>query len=59
MPTMPDVPTLPSTKGDERWEQWVAKGVAHDADVRHRAKVLAVLLVSTVAVVLALTLGLN
>jgi hypothetical protein len=59
MPTIPDVPTLPSTKGDERWEQWMAKGVAHDADVRHRAKVLAVLLVSTVAVVLALILGLN
>ena len=59
MPTMPDVSTLPTTKGDERWEQWVAKGVAHDADVRHRGKVLAVLLVSTVAVVLALTLGLN
>ena len=59
MPTMPDVQTLPSTKGDERWEQWVAKGVAHDADVRHRAKVLAVLIVSSVALVLALTLGLN
>ena len=59
MPTMPDVPILPSTKGDERWDQWVAKGVAHDADVRHRGKVLAVLVVSTVAVVLALTLGLN
>ncbi|AMY11895.1 hypothetical protein LuPra_05163 [Luteitalea pratensis] len=37
----------------------MAKGVAHDADVRHRAKVLAVLLVSTVADVLALILGLN
>jgi len=59
MPTMPDVPTLPSTKADERWDQWVANGVAHDADVRHRGKVLAVLVVSTVAVVLALTLGLN
>ena len=59
MPPMPDVQILPSTKGDERWQQWVAKGVTHDADVRHRAKVLAVLLVSTVAFVLALTLGLN
>ena len=59
MPTVPDVPTLPKTSGDERWDQWVAKGVAHDADVRHRGKVLAVLVVATVAVVLALTLGLN
>lgn len=59
MPTMPDVPTLPGTKSEERWEQWVATGVAHDADARRRAKVLAVLIVSSVALVLALTLGLN
>ena len=49
---MPDVPALPRTKGDDRWERWVAQGVTHDADVRHRAKVLAVPIVSTVALVL-------
>lgn len=59
MLTSVDVLTLPSTKGDERWERWVAKGVTHDADVRHRAKVVVGLIVSTVALVLALTLGLS
>ena len=59
MATIPDVPALASTKGDERWEQWVARGVAHDADVRHRTKVIAVVIVSTGALVLALLLGLN
>jgi hypothetical protein len=56
---MPDVPTRPSTKVDERWERWVAKGVAHDDDARHRAKILGVLILSTVALTLAVTLGLS
>ena len=59
MPIVPDRPTVPSTKGNERWQQWLAKGVAHDADVRHRAKVVVGLTLSTVALVLAVTLGLN
>ena len=59
MLTMPDVPVLPNTEGDDRWEQWVAKGAAHDADVRHRGKVIAVLIASTAAIALALSLGLN
>jgi len=56
---MSDVPAPPSPKSDERWERWVAKGVAHDADARHRAKVLGVLVLSSIALVLAVTLGLN
>ena len=59
MLTTPEVPILPSTKGDDRWEQWVAKGVAHDADVRHRTTLLVVLIASTAALVLALTLTLG
>jgi hypothetical protein len=59
MSTLPDVPTPPDAASDERWERWVATGVAHDSDARHRAQILGVLVISTVAVVLAVTLGLN
>ena len=59
MSIMPDMPARPSTKGDERWERWVAQGVAHDAEARHRAKVLGVLVLASIAVVLAVTLGLG
>jgi hypothetical protein len=45
--------------GDERWERWVAKGQAHDRDVKHRAFVLMMLIASTVALGLAVTLALG
>ena len=59
MSTMPDKPARPNAKGDERWERWVAKAEAHDADARQRTQVLGILVISTVAVALAVTLGLN
>ena len=59
MSTMPDKPARPSAKGDERWERCVAMAEAHDADARQRAQVLGILVLSTVAVALAVTLGLN
>jgi len=59
MSSIPDVPARPSIKGDERWDRWAAKGVAHDDDARRRAKVIGVLVLSTIALVIAVTLGLN
>jgi len=56
---MPEKPVRPSAKGDERWERCVAMAEAHDADARQRAQVLGILVLSTVAVALAVTLGLN
>lgn len=53
------MPARPTLNADERWERWAAKGVAHDDDARRRAKVIGVLVLSTIALVVAVTLGLN
>jgi hypothetical protein len=56
---MPETPVRPRAKSDDRWERWVALGATHDDDARHRAKVIGILILSTIAVVIAVTLGLQ
>lgn len=51
-----DRPSLSGTKHDARWQQWIAKGHAHDARVRQRARVVAITAGSLVAFGLAIAL---
>ena len=43
-------------KGDARWERWLAKGQAHDERVRDRVRLVAMSLVSLIALGLAVAL---
>lgn len=49
--------TSRGTKRDDRWERWVAKGEAHDREVKHRVQVTSVVIASTAAIALAVTLA--
>ena len=50
-------PSLSGTKGDPRWERWIARGHAHDARLRNRVRVVGVSLVSLIALGLAVALA--
>ena len=48
--------SLKGAKRDARWDRWLAKGRAHDADAQYRARLVAILVASIIAVGLAVTL---
>ena len=56
MQTSLDRPSLSGTKNDAQWQQWIAKGHAHDDRLRQRVRLILVSMASLIAVALAVAL---
>jgi hypothetical protein len=55
MTAMYDMPVRVSTKGDARWQQWIARGEAQDRARQQRARRIAIFVGSTILLWLSAT----
>ena len=55
MTAMYEIPVRVRTKGDARWQQWIARGEAQDRATRQRARRVAILVGSTILLWLSAT----
>ena len=54
-----EMPVRASTKGDQHWQRWIAKGEARDRDVENRVRVVGLAIASSVAIWFAATWSLR